>query len=99
MSEVLEVSGILIIYPRRIQWNTTFGLTAYTAIRRNLPTMLNEEAIAEHYERTITENPDFVKDLLRSYVNSPVFRHCYTCGSHQTMETLQVRCKHCKRGQ
>lgn len=72
---------------------------AYTAIRRNLPTMLNEEATAGHYERTITENPDFAKDLLRSYVNNPVFRHCYTCGSHQAMETLQVRCKHCKRGQ
>lgn len=71
---------------------------AYTAIRRNLSTILNEEATAGHYERTVTENPEFTKDLLRSYVNDPVFRHCYTCGSHRDMEILQARCKHRKRG-
>jgi speckle-type POZ protein len=72
---------------------------ACTAMRSNLPTMLKEEAIARHYDQTITENPEFAKDLLRSYVRDPVFRHCYTCGLHRIMETLQVRCTHCKRGQ
>jgi hypothetical protein len=72
---------------------------AYTAIRRNLPAMLNDETISKLYDQAVTEYPDFTKDLLQSYVINPVFRHCYTCSSHQRMEILQVRCKNCKKGQ
>jgi hypothetical protein len=72
---------------------------AYTAIRRNLPAMLNDQTISKHYDQTVTENPGFAKDLLQSYVVEPVFKHCYMCSSHQRMEVLQVRCKTCKKGQ
>lgn len=72
---------------------------AYTAIRKNLPAMLDDETVLKRYDQTVTENPDFAQDLLRSYVTDPIFMRCYTCSSHQRMEILQVRCKQCRRGQ
>jgi hypothetical protein len=71
----------------------------YTEIRRKLPAMLNDKTISEHYDQAVTEHPGFAKDLLQSYVVEPVFKHCYTCGSHQRMEVLQLRCKTCRKGQ
>jgi hypothetical protein len=72
---------------------------AYTAIRRNLPTMLNDGTISKQYDQTVADLPGFAKDLLQSYITDPVFWRCYTCRSHQCMEVLQVRCKRCKKGQ
>jgi hypothetical protein len=72
---------------------------AYTAIRRKLPAMLNDKTIWEHYDQAVTVHPGFAKDLLQSYVVEPVFKHCYTCSSHQRMEVLQLRCKTCRKGQ
>lgn len=73
--------------------------TACTAIRRYLPAVLNDGSVSRHYDQIITENPDFAKDLLRSYVINPVFGPYYTCNSHQCMEVLQVRYKQCRKGQ
>jgi hypothetical protein len=78
---------------------STLRRHAYTAIRKNLPAMLNDETISNDYDHTVTEHPDFAKDLLQSYVVEPVFKRCHVCSSHQRMEILQMRCKVCKKGQ
>jgi hypothetical protein len=72
--------------------------SACMAIRKHLPQMLDDESIAKLYEETLTENPDFAKDLLKSYVNEPFYGNCSTCGSNQPMEALQARCKKCRKG-
>jgi hypothetical protein len=72
---------------------------ACTAIRKKLPTMLEEEIVAGRFNETVIASPEFAKELLQSYINNPVFVHCSTCNSHQRMDVLQVRCNHCRKGQ
>ena len=73
-------------------------VTACMEIRKHLPAMLHEKDAAEMYERTLTEVPDFAKDLLNSYVQHPLYRHCRWCNSNEPMEALQRRCLTCKKG-
>ena len=95
--EPLEfLSSIQDVYDGRPPSVSSLRRIAYTAIRRNLPAMLDDEIVLGQYDQTVTESPDFAQDLLRSYVMNPVFSRCYTCSSHQGMEILQVRCKQCR---
>ena len=72
--------------------------TACMAVRHHLPAMLGNKEVAEMYEKVLSETPDFTKDLLKSYVNNPLYGNCRSCCSLQPMEALQGRCKTCKRG-
>ncbi|OAL42720.1 hypothetical protein IQ07DRAFT_525665, partial [Pyrenochaeta sp. DS3sAY3a] len=72
---------------------------ACVTIRRHLPGILDDSVTAERYEKALSENPDFAKDLLHSYIDKPLFGHCGTCHSEQSMEPLQTRCQRCKKGQ
>ena len=72
--------------------------TACMAIRKHLPSMLQDEHVAQMCERVLTEYVEFTKDLLRTYVSDPFYGNCQCCGSNQPMEVLQGRCKRCKRG-
>jgi hypothetical protein len=71
---------------------------ACTIIRKHLPEMLDNKEVAEIYERTLVEEPEFAKDLLQSYVSSSLYGDCMTCVSSQPMEALQARCKKCGKG-
>jgi speckle-type POZ protein len=69
-----------------------------TAIRRVLPELLNEEAVAERYRKTLAENPEFATDLLQSYIDNPLYLRCPYCKIHEYMETTTnwyIRCKRC----
>jgi hypothetical protein len=72
--------------------------TACMAVRKHLPEMLDNEEVAEMYEKILSGIPDFTKDLLRCYVSNSLYWHCQSCRSLQPMEVLQGRCKKCKRG-
>lgn len=67
-------------------------------MRKNLPKMLDDEAVATAYERVLTEVPEFTKDMLGIYVNAPLYGDCSTCGSNQAFHPLQVRCNGCGKG-
>ena len=67
-------------------------------MRKNLPKMLDDEAVATVYERVLSEVPNFTKDMLGIYVKAPLYRDCSTCGSNQAFEALQVRCSRCGKG-
>lgn len=66
--------------------------------RKNLPRMLDDDAVATVYEKVLTEVPEFTKDLLGIFVKAPVYGDCITCGANQAMEVLQVRCIGCGKG-
>ena len=72
--------------------------TACTAIRKQLPRMLDNKDVAEMYDKILSGTPDFTKDLLRCYVSNPLYGYCQSCYSYQPMEALQGRCKKCKKG-
>jgi hypothetical protein len=77
---------------------TMLRRVAYTAIRGVLPGLLNEEAVAERYRKILAENPEFATDLLQSYIDGPLYLHCYKCESHQYIEVTRDwhnRCKRC----
>jgi len=67
-------------------------------VRKNLPKMLDEAAVAAAYEKVLTEVPEFTKELLGIYVKAALFGECHTCGPNQGMEALQVRCMRCGKG-
>lgn len=71
--------------------------TAGVLVRKNLPKMLDEAAVATAYEEVLTEVPEFMKELLGIYVKAPLYG-CNTCGPNQGMEALQVRCMRCGKG-
>jgi hypothetical protein len=71
---------------------------ACTIIRKHLPEMLDNKEVAEFYERTLVDVPEFARDLLNSYVSKCLYSYCMTCGSSQLMEVLQARCKKCGKG-
>ena len=67
-------------------------------MRKHLPKMLDNEAVATAYEKVLTEVPEFTKDMLGIYVTAPLYGDCSTCGSHQAFHPLQVRCNGCGKG-
>jgi hypothetical protein len=71
--------------------------TACMAIRKRLPEMLNDKAVAERYKQTVSENPEFATDLLQTYIESPLYLPCSNCGSHQSMKVVQGWASRCKR--
>ncbi|KAK7178354.1 BTB/POZ domain-containing protein [Paraphaeosphaeria sporulosa] len=73
--------------------------TACNAVRKYLPTMLDNTDTAECFEETISENPAFATDLLRSYINNPLFGYCRVCRLDCGMDPLQTRCQKCNKGQ
>ena len=68
-------------------------------MRKSLPKMLDDEAVATAYEKVITAFPDFTKDMLAIYVTAPLYGECSTCWLDQAFEALQIRCKGCGKGQ
>ena len=59
------------------------------------------EAFMEAYSELATESPEFLKDLLSSYIRNPLLGHCPHCGgSGQLRPTgaLQMKCLACGKG-
>ncbi|KAK4134630.1 hypothetical protein BT67DRAFT_379345, partial [Trichocladium antarcticum] len=52
------------------------------------------------YDEVATESPEFLKDLLSSYIRSPLQGQCHNCGPEQLqpMEALQMKCLTCGKG-
>ncbi|KAL4863269.1 hypothetical protein BDV12DRAFT_206664 [Aspergillus spectabilis] len=50
------------------------------------------------YDEITREVPTFTKDLLDSYIASPILADCHNCGPTMAMQALQVRCRKCSRG-
>ena len=92
------VESICDIYERTPSSLRHLRNAACIRMRKNLPNMLDDEAVANAYENVLDQVPDFTKDLLRIYVNAPLYGDCSTCGSNQAFEALQVRCNGCGKG-
>ena len=71
---------------------------ACNLMRKNLPGMLDDEAVETVYEKVLIEVPEFARDMLEVYVYTPLYGDCSTCKSNQAFEALQVRCKRCGKG-
>lgn len=67
-------------------------------MRKKLPKMLDDKAVAAAYEEVVIEVPEFTKDMLAIYVTAPLYGDCSTCGPNQAFEALQVRCNRCGKG-
>ena len=67
-------------------------------MRKYLPKMLDDEAVATAYEDIIIDVPEFTRDMLGIYVTAPLYGDCSRCGSNQAFEALQVRCNGCGKG-
>ncbi len=67
-------------------------------VRKHLPEMLDDKAVAAAYETVHVDLPEFTKDMLDIYVKGPLLGDCIACGSNQAFEAIQVRCKGCGKG-
>lgn len=53
------------------------------------------------YNELATESPEFLKDLLYSYIRNPLLGHCLHCGGSDQLrptEALQMKCLACGKG-
>ncbi len=97
--EPLEfIESICDVYERTPSSIRHLSNAACILMRKNLPKMLDDEAVATAYEKVLIEVPEFTKDMLGIYVNAPLYGDCSTCGSNQAFEALQVRCNRCGKG-
>ncbi|KAI5460405.1 BTB/POZ protein [Mariannaea sp. PMI_226] len=50
------------------------------------------------FDEMTAGSPDFIRELLHSFIQSPLLGDCSTCGSAVPMTPTQQRCKKCNRG-
>lgn len=63
--------------------------------RMNLARSLVDPSVKRAYEDVASITPDFVKELLDSYMDAPVIGKCWACGPCQALEAVQSRCLQC----
>jgi hypothetical protein len=66
--------------------------------RKNLANALHHSSHSKIYDDITCEVPTFTKDLLDSYIASPILADCQNCGPTMAMQALQIRCQKCSRG-
>ena len=66
--------------------------------RNNLRDQLQHASVRAKYNSIAAETPDFVKELLDTYLDAPLLGDCANCGRAKPMSALQVRCQKCGRG-
>lgn len=72
------------------------NLTARFA-RHNPRKFLEDQSTRETYERIAVDVPEFIKDVLDLYMETPLLGSCYDCGPHTPMNALETRCIKCRR--
>lgn len=86
------------VYTGTAQSTRTLRDQALKYAREKLPKAWKVTANRQVYESVAADAPDFIKELLDSYLSVPLIGKCSTCGPHQPMCPLQARCKSCGRG-
>lgn len=80
--------------------DTARGLrdAALSFSRYHLGTSLHIPEIRKAFDQVSVDVPDFARELLNSFLETPILGTCSSCGPHQPMEILQCRCKTCGKG-
>jgi speckle-type POZ protein len=68
--------------------------------REKLPEALTSSDAKEGFDEVTAETPEFINELLYSFIHSPLMGYCIHCGSDKPVpvEPLQCRCKQCGKG-
>jgi hypothetical protein len=71
-------------------------VTRYARI--NLAKYTQDQSAWEVFKEISVGVPEFVRDMLDIYIQSPLIGKCDKCGPYSPMQPLQGRCRQCKRG-
>jgi hypothetical protein len=63
--------------------------------RINLPQYLGNTSIRQAYEGIASTTPEFIKELLDSYMKTPTIGKCWDCGRYQALQVMQSCCLQC----
>ncbi|KAJ9412314.1 hypothetical protein FOXG_15094 [Fusarium oxysporum f. sp. lycopersici 4287] len=63
--------------------------------RINLPQGLGSKPVRQIYEGIAGTTPEFIKELLDSYMETPMIGKCWDCGRYQALQGVQSRCLQC----
>jgi hypothetical protein len=77
---------------------STLRTIATCYARNHLEKALHDSSYTEIYDNITSQVPSFTKDLLDSYIASPILADCVNCGFAKPMQVLQARCRKCSRG-
>ncbi|KAH8658921.1 BTB/POZ protein [Ilyonectria robusta] len=68
--------------------------------RERLPEFLTSSDAKEWFDEATADTPEFIKDLLYSFIQYPLMGYCSDCGRANPVpvEPLQCRCKRCGKG-
>ncbi|KAH7202890.1 uncharacterized protein BKA55DRAFT_587578 [Fusarium redolens] len=69
------------------------SIPAYARI--NLLQGLGNTPARQIYEGIVGTTPEFIKELLDSYMETPMIGKCWDCGSYRALQGVQSRCLQC----
>lgn len=95
-SEIVEFLGsIPAVYELTPSYVRDLRNEAIKYARINLPQGLGSTAVRQIYEGIAGTTPEFIKELLDSYMETPMIGKCWDCGSYQALQGVQSRCLQC----
>lgn len=66
--------------------------------RDNLEALRRNTNVRAKYDSVAAQAPEFVKEMLDTYLDAPLLGYCENCGCRRPMLPLQARCGKCHRG-
>jgi hypothetical protein len=95
-SEIVEFLGsIPAVYELTPSYVRDLRDEAIKYARINLPQGLGSKPVRQIYEGIAGTTPEFIKELLDSYMETPMIGKCWDCGSYQALQGVQSRCLQC----
>ena len=72
----------------------------YETLRDHSGDEATANTVLKNYDVMAVESPEFLKDLLSSYIRNPLLGHCSHCAGAQPqpVEPLQMKCLNCGKG-
>lgn len=83
------------VYGSKSQTSPGLRDWAVAFAREKIPAHLSDPEIKRDFDRCISENREFMQDMLYSALLHPLIGVCFNCGPVTPADTYQCRCKDC----
>lgn len=86
------------VYKLTPESNRKLRDATFSHARSNIGQFQSDDAMRLQFKETCLDVPEFMFDLLESYIDVSLTGDCFQCGLHQSVEPLQLRCLSCMKG-
>ncbi len=86
------------VYKLTLESNRELRDATFLHARFNIGQFQSDDATRLQFKETCLDVPEFMLDVLESYIDVPLTGDCFQCGPHQPVEPIQLRCPSCMKG-